>query len=364
MRILHCIPTMGGGGAERQLAYLLPLLAERGWDVRLGYLHDGPNLRLLRDANVTLYQPKHQDPRDPRTAIELFHYLRRVRPDIVQTWLLYMDVAVGAACRLLHIPWVMTERSAGPMRHCRFYRNLPRKYIGAGASAIASNSASGDEYWTRVAGKRAKRVVIPNCLPMERFKNLPDPVDARIIAPDEKVVLYVGRLDVEKNIETLVPALKEILSKRSDVAVVLCGDGPRFPAAKAALKNGPGAARAHVLGYTPDAWSWMKRADVLINPSHFEGHPNTVLEAVALGVPLVVSDIPAHRAFLSDDSALFAPTTDVKAWVSRILAVLDDPQSARHRAERARNIIPLFTPDAMADAYDQLYRSLLNPPDA
>jgi glycosyltransferase involved in cell wall biosynthesis len=119
------------------------------------------------------------------------------------------------------------------------------------------------------------------------------------------------------------------------------------------------ADRAHVMGFTPDVWAWMKRADVLVNPSHFEGHPNAVLEAAFLGTPLVLSDIPAHRGVFSESSARFVPTMDVEDWVGQILAALENPAAARQRAENARTVVSQYTPDAMADAYEQVYRDVL-----
>lgn len=361
MKILHCIPTMGGGGAERQLSYLLPCLAERGWEVHCLYLQEGPNLERLCGTPVTLHQPTCRDTRKIRTAREIFSLLRRLKPDLVQTWLLYMDVVAGLACRRRNIPWVMTERSAGPMRHSGFWRNLLRRRIGAGASAIVSNSPFGDAYWSLAADVKTKRRVIPNCLPLDQLAAV-EPMQAEFLSPNRKVVLYVGRLDVEKNVETLLPVLRNLLAKRSDVEVVVCGEGAYLRQVRSSLREGVGGDRAHVPGFTTEAWSWMKRADVVVNPSHFEGHPNVVLEAAGLGTPLVVSDIPAHRAFLSEDSALFAPPMDVNAWVRCILNVLDDPDAARCRAERARQSVASLTPEAMADAYDRLYRELLESP--
>ncbi len=359
MRILQCIPTLGGGGAERQLAYLLPLLARRGWDVHLVYLHDGPNRQMLQNTPVRLHQPVPRSSWNPRTAVHLYRYIRQLRPDIVHTWLLFMDVVAGMSCRRLGIPWVMSERSAGPVRHSRWYRNLPRKWVGSHATAIVSNSPAGDNYWAGVISGKTQRYVIPNCLPAERFANVKEPVFLDGISPSRKVVLYVGRLDVEKNPETLVAVLQRVLAARSDVDAVLCGDGASLLSVRAALKQGPHADRTHILGYTPDAMSWIRRASVVLNPSHVEGHPNAVLETAAIGTPLVLSDISSHRHLFTAESALFAATTDPDDWTQKILATLDHPEDAHQRAEQARKIVSHLTPEAMADAYDHVYRNVL-----
>jgi glycosyltransferase involved in cell wall biosynthesis len=193
---------------------------------------------------------------------------------------------------------------------------------------------------------------------LDRLRQVEPVTEADRIDPGRKVVLFVGRMGVEKNIETLVAAFQRLLARRDDVDVVLCGQGNRLELVRSTLRQGPAAGRVHILGFTTDVWAWMKRADVLVNPSHFEGHPNAVLEAAALGTPLVLSDIPSHRVIFPDTAARFVPTMDVNAWVAQITATLDDPTAAQ-RASQAREIVSQYTPDVMADAYEQVYRDVL-----
>ena len=114
MRILHLIPTLHGGGAERQLVYLAAGLRALGCDVHVGLQQGGTNLARLEAAQATVHQLNTRGNYDPRILPAIVRLIRRVRPDVVQTWLMQMDVAGGAAALLTGTPWIVSERSSGP----------------------------------------------------------------------------------------------------------------------------------------------------------------------------------------------------------------------------------------------------------
>jgi glycosyltransferase involved in cell wall biosynthesis len=101
----------------------------------------------------------------------------------------------------------------------------------------------------------------------------------------------------------------------------------------------------------------MKRADVLVSLSRVEGCPNVVLEAMACGCPLVVSDIPAHREILDEHSARFVDPDDTIKAAADIKAILAHGDAARVRA--ARECAAGRPVEATASSYEQLYLSLL-----
>src|SRR4051794_23417155 len=111
MRILHMILSLTGGGAERQLAYLAPALSGRGHDVHVGFIFPGPSPEQFGEG-CTLHPLPAWARRTPLLLIESLSLVRRLRPDVIQTWLVHMDIVGGATARLLRLPWVIGERSA------------------------------------------------------------------------------------------------------------------------------------------------------------------------------------------------------------------------------------------------------------
>jgi glycosyltransferase involved in cell wall biosynthesis len=353
MKILYCIPTLGHGGAERQLSYLAAALAADGHEVHVASSRGGPNLARMEAAGVEWHRVGGACNRDPVIFLRLMRLMRRLRPDVVQTILTPMDILGGAAALLTRTRWVLRESSSAPL-YASGWRNRLRLSLGRMADAVVSNSAGGDAYWRAAAGAQALSV-IPNAIPFDEIARA-DPARATGFGAGEKVVLYAGRMDGGKNVESLLTALARVAGETPFVAV-MCGDGPRRPHLERMARSLGVADRVVFKGYVDNLWDLMKRADVLVSLSRVEGCPNVVLEAMACGCPLVVSDIPAHREMLDERSARFADPDDTLKAAADIKAVLAHGDAARARAARARTAgRPVET---VARRYEQLYLSLL-----
>lgn len=283
--------------------------------------------------------------------------MRRIRPDIVQTWILQMDILGGLAAWATGIPWVLREPSSA-LAYPATVKNGLRERVGARASAILSNSKGGEAYW-RGIGHSPPCHVIPNGIPLESLENVPPASFAGFgIPPDRRVVLYVGRFEEGKNIEQLVDALS-LVAAAEPVFAVLAGDGPSLPAIRQRIERLGISDRVVLPGFVADAWAMMKRADAFAFPSAFEGLPNVVLEAMACGCPLVVSDIPAHREFLDDRCALLVDPGRPAEIAEAILGTLADPAGARARARIAKEKVAPWSVPSIAKLYEDAYRDVL-----
>jgi glycosyltransferase involved in cell wall biosynthesis len=115
-------------------------------------------------------------------------------------------------------------------------------------------------------------------------------------------------------------------------------------------------------GYRSDLWALMKAASVFVSMSSFEGNPNVVQEAMACRLPLVVSDIEAHRRVLGAGAALFVEAENAIELARAITGTLRDTSSARERAERARVIADGHSPEVAAKRTRLLYESIVRGP--
>ena len=357
-RVLHCIPGMGGGGAERQLAYLARELTRLGWDVHVALAAGGPNFGRLRTSGATLHLLDGRSSYDPRILVRLIQTVERVQPDLVQVWILQMEVLGAIAAQLKQVPWILSERCAEPAYPPTVKHRL-RTWLAGGAAAVISNSAGGDSYWKERLNGSVLRYIIPNALPLTEIdRTAAATAETTGCAPGTKVVLFAGRLIAQKDPETLIRALVPVLD-RPDVVAVIAGEGPLRERVSTLIRRLHLEDRVRLTGFVGDIWAWMKRASVFVSPTLFEGHPNAVLEAMACGCPLVVSDIPPHREFLDGESALLVPPGDAGPLGEAIVNVLAHPDAAARRASQASRIVRQWSLEKIACDYDRTYREVI-----
>jgi glycosyltransferase involved in cell wall biosynthesis len=348
---------MEGGGAERQLAYLAGELSRQGCEIHVALTRGGENLPRLQAAGAAIHQIPTSSSHDPRLLTRLRRTMAEVQPDVAHCWLLQMELAAGLAATMSGVPWIFAERSSIGA-YPRTVKNYFRVRAAAYSSGIVSNSHGGDSYW-RDRQPHVKRYVIGNAVPLEEIERA---VVARReefnAGPSDFCVLYAGRLDSGKNAERLVRALSRIRSERS-IRALVCGDGTLRSQLERLVRELGLQAQVRFAGYVQNLWSLLKSADVLVSPSRFEGSPNIVLEAMAAGCPLVVSDIPAHREILDDEAALFVDPDNEAAIADRIISVAADPGTASQRATAARARVERFTLPEIATQYVAVYRDVL-----
>ncbi len=304
--VLHLIPTLQGGGAERQLSYLAGSLKRLGATIDVGYLRNGPHLQRLHEAGVNTHYLGPLGNSDPRLIWRINRLIHLVRPQVIQTWLTQMDILGALAAWWNRIPFVVSERTSAEFYTTRL-KDRVRVALGRRAAAIAANSEGGIEYW-RAQGHRNGQIrcVISNAIPFDEIE-LAKPINVDEVFPFsfKELIMFAGRMISIKNVPTLVPALLEILKRRPEAVAVLMGEGILASSCARQAEDAGLKLRLRVLPFSSHIFSWMKRADVFVSVSQFEGNPNAVLEAAVCGCPLVLSDIPGHRELFDDRAAQF-----------------------------------------------------------
>jgi glycosyltransferase involved in cell wall biosynthesis len=348
------IPTLENGGAERQLAILAGAQRRRSDEVHVGVLRGGPNEARLAGEKIAIHRLPSRGHYDPRLAISAMMLIKRLRPDVVQTWLPLMDVVGSVATRVTGKPWVIAERSNSEA-YVRFNDRVLRLPLGRFADAVVANSEGGRAVWQ--SKLRGPVAVVGNVVPRDEIDAAPAADLSQFgIEAGTPVILFVGRLSPEKNIALLMEALSRVLPQIGATALI-CGTGPLQSVVETAADSSTG--RIKYLGERTDVWQLLKAASLLVAPSVFEGNPTVVIEAAACGCPLLVSDIDAHRSILSGDAAAFVSVADSGSLERAIEHSLSDSAGSARRAKRAGEQLGQLTPEAAAAKYDAVYQSIL-----
>jgi glycosyltransferase involved in cell wall biosynthesis len=368
VRLLYTIPSLGQGGAERQLSYLAGAMTELGHTVEVAFLRSGVHRDRLGDFGVRMHDigpledcevALRRDPGNyhPKLVGRLVSLMNRIRPDIAQSCLTQMDVITGIAAKLTRRAWVLRESSFGGGSSAS-PKLWIRRLLARNASGVIANSRAGAASWMRWVPRPAV-TYIPNGIPYAEIAAAA-PADASGYGFGNRgpLVVYAGRFVSCKNISTLLAAAAAVVRRRPDVRFLLAGEGPERARAMEEVSRAGLESRIVFAGFVASPWQLMKSADLLVSVSRFEGAPNTVLEAMAAGCPLVVSDIPAHREILDESMARFADPGSPAPISAAIENVLGQPEEARRRALRARDAVQTYSVEAMARRYDAVYRAV------
>ncbi len=356
--ILHIIPTLEGGGAERQLVMMAKEQAKRGWNVHIGLRRVGVNGSLLEKSGVIVHQLGDFKSLHPMMFLSIYKVIKQVKPNLVQTWLSQMDVVGGVVALWCSVVWIMTERNSS-----KFYLGMPligslRKLLAKKAQAIIANSKQGVNYWRENLPFAGQIYTINNAVDVASIRAFPlGVVDG--LNSNNNLLLSVGRLVPEKCHDLLIRAVS-LLPGKEGIQAYIIGKGPLLNELETVIHEYGVDKNISVLPYNPRWWGILKNANALVSMSRFEGAPNVLLEAMAAGCPLIVSDIREHREILDDNSALFVPPDDIQALKMAIMSVLSNKLVAKERATKAALYVENLTIESVVDAYSKVYASALN----
>lgn len=356
-RLLHLIPSLGTGGAERQLAYIAEGLVSRGWEVHIAHIYSGSNRERMARAGALLHPIPASSNYDPRILYNLIRLTRGISPVAVQTWNPMMDVLGPFVAGIARTQWIMTERNMPEFFPPAFKLRL-RQSLARQAAAVVSNSRGANDYWRARLPLTTMCRTVPNVLPLTDIGRAPRADPQSLGLPrDRPLILYVGRFEPQKNIDTLIAAFLSALHQTRAVAI-LCGEGPLRRDAEDTVRRSGMAQRVRFTGFSSNVWGWMKTAAVFISVSYYEGMPNAVMECIGAGCPLVVSDIAAHRELLAIDEAVFVDPRNLDRVTDGIVASLRDPHSALSRSRKAYSRCRHWTLEDASASYEDIIRGV------
>jgi glycosyltransferase involved in cell wall biosynthesis len=357
--ILHLSPFLGGGGAERQLALIAVEQSMRGYNVHVGIRFGGGYENLLIRSGVKIHKLEVSKTYNPLLLARVDALVKKVRPDVIQTWLPQMDFFGGLAALWNSVSWVASERSNGVVYERFSFRKLVRFCLIKHACGIVANSSSAAEYWRMKVSPNVLITKISNAVDVTAIRNAAQVSGGYSISDDSiKDILVVGRLMPSKGIENVIEAVSRVPQKYNS-HVKIIGNGPLRNKLMAKIREDGLDNRITLLANDKFWWRFLKKSKMLISMSHFEGQPNVVLEAMAAGCPLIVSEIPAHREFLDEDSAIILPLNRPDLLADAIISVISDPVSACKRADRAALYVEGLTTARAVDAYDLVYEKVV-----
>lgn len=370
LSILFAIQTLPpmGGGAEIHAARLATALRARGHSVRIQTVAEDS---ARTTTNPVLSQGSTIARRLYSLRVARTILFGRGRYSVVHFFLGGRHTAIGGlACRVAGCPHVVMYGGSGAFDEMGASL-LGRLALKADARLarrlIALNEGMRQSF--RACGAPDDRIVILPCEADPDFFSPGDPdavgaIRTRFaIPPEAHVISFVGRLVTDKALPTLVAAFGRLSRADPRAVLVLAGEGPERPRLEALIRALPEPGRALLTGQLTqiEVRDLLRATDVFALVSAIEGIPSALVEAMAVGLPCVVSDIDGMRDIIAPGvDGLQVPQGDEAALADALLALLSDPP-LRLRMGRAarRHALERYTPAVVAEAHEKLYREIL-----
>lgn len=321
------VPDLTGGGAERVMLNLAHGFVQRGISVDLVLASArGEYLEYVQDG-VTIHDLGVR--RASSSIAPLVHYLRHNQPDALISALGQANIAALAAKRLstTRVPVLVTEhQSFDPERERGFRRSLfPRlaRWLYPGAKVVAVSEGVADSLAAYTGLPRRDITVINNPVLTEQLRALSsEPLPADAVKP---YLLGMGRLTAQKNFPLLLEAFSRVAEQRPEHRLLVLGEGPDRAALEAEAARLGLEERVSFPGFINNPYPYLREAAAFVLSSDWEGLPTVLIEALALGVPVVSTDCDSGPREILDGGRLgqLVPVGDAGALAEAMLAATE-----------------------------------------
>jgi sugar transferase (PEP-CTERM/EpsH1 system associated) len=362
-RILHVVDSLGVGGTENVLATLIERTQNHVQHSVCCIREAGPMAPRVQARGVAVTVVGKAPGHDWSLPLRIAKLCRAQRPDVVHSrnWG-SIDAIVGA--RLAGTPVVIHGehgRDAADPHGSNTRRNRARRLLAHLADRMVAVSEQLRQWLIHDVGVRASKVcLLRNGVDISRFHAHVDRDVLRArhgFAPTDFIVGTVGRLDAVKNQTALV----DLATQVPDVHVVIVGDGPERSTLEQHVERQAAQRTVHLLGQRDDVADLLAMFDVFVLPSLAEGMCNTILEAMASGLPVVATGVGGNPELVADGvTGALVPPRDAQALTQAVERYARDARLRQlHGAAGRQRVQQDFTLDAMVNGYLALYQSEL-----
>ena len=363
-KLMLIVPTLDQSGAEKQLTLLACRLPRDEFDVHVVALTRGGAFaeELARhDVRLTILGKRWKF--DPLAMWRLRKLIKAEQPDIVHTWLFaanaYGRLVVGR-CMNPRPKLIVSERCVDVWK-AGWQLWLDQRLI-ARTDRLIGNSVAVAEFYKSIGYPADRVTVIPNGIDVP--DETPFDRDALLAEFDiprgSPVIGFVGRLAKQKRVDDLIFAMGLVAILRPNAHLLLIGDGPERDKLMKFARDIDVDRQTRFAGHRSDATKLLRLLDLFWIASDFEGQSNSIMEAMAAGLPVLASDIPPNRELVIDGETGFLVNIGDRAgfqqFADRLLA---DPDLARRLGNAGRERMRQhFSIENMVAAHTRLYREV------
>lgn len=346
LKVFYVIDSFDLGGAQTQLLELVRCLDKHEYQVAVCPLW--PLMALepaFRDTGVEIIRVHKNYSYDFSEIWRLSRSIHHFQPDIVHTWLFTGNLWGRLAAKLAKAPVIIAgEMTIVPVEQLPVYNFPINKILARWTDMITANSQAGIERLRKDGFEETKLRRIYHGVDVHRFspdktKQYRGVIRKKLGIPLGVVTICVmARMTQQKGHAVFLQAIKQVVETGSDVRCLLIGDGPERDSLEALTFSLGLSDKVLFLGYSQDTPELLSASDIFALSSYWEGLPNAVLEAMAMGLPVVATDVSGTAEVIHDRiTGFLIPAGDPDAMADRFLLLMKDLDLRTRMGRAGRN---------------------------
>lgn len=366
INIVHLISSLGLGGSENIVFTLYERCDRERFDTKIVYWED--NQALLRGKNYSsseIIRLRLKKVVSAGTFVQVTRLLRNLKATLIQTHLIDADLIGFFASRLARIPLLITIHSYPfPVERRHFYRY---RLISFFSKRILCVSNTVKKHLISPVGINGGKIeVVYNGIDLKRFSIESDKENRERlrksfgIRPTAKIIGNVSRLIEDKGHEYLLMTIPEILKIHPDIKVLIVGDGELKTALIEQCKKLNISNYVIFAGARTDIPELLDIMDIFVFPTFREAFGICILEAMAMGKPIIATDDAAIPELIENHKeGILVHPGEPRSLSEAILTLLNNPLKSKKMGQAAKERVKDFSLEKMVKRFESIYDELI-----
>ncbi len=337
-RILFITNRLSGGGSERVLTTIANELSKNN-NVSILSIHKGEMYAISNNIKIlTLSSEKNKIDR----ILKIRKIIKRIKPNIIISFEYHINMQVCIANIGIKNKLIISERN-DPNVKGNNYKHI-RNALYRFADVLVCQTNDAKNYFPKSIQK--KSVIILNPLK----KDLPVPWKGE----REKVIVNFCRLEKQKNIELLINAFEIVQEKYKDYKLHIFGEGEEKNNLLKIIKNKKLEKKVYIYPFDNNIHEKIRKYSLFVSSSDYEGLSNSMLEAMAIGLPVICTDCPcggARMVIKNNENGILVPVGDIDSMSNSIIEVLSNKEKREYLSKNASLIKEKISSDKIIEKW-------------
>lgn len=357
--VVLIISSLTSGGAERVMTKIANYWAKKGWNVTL----------ITLSSNETDFYKVHE--RVKRVSLDLIveskgilsrfinilKRIKRLRTEIkksnannIISFLNTPNLLTIIATRMLNKNVIISERSEPRSYDMGLVKSFFRRLLYPRADYIVVQTESVSN-WAKKFIAKEKIVVIPNFIESNNNSHIIDTKNTT------KKIVSMGRLEEVKKFDILIKAFHGVTKQNPDWSLVILGEGSKRDELETLIKSLNLQNKVSLPGRINSPNYVLKEATIFVLTSKYEGFPNSLLEAMSIGLPVISTDCPSGPREIIDHeiNGILVPVNNIELLEKEINKLIDNEDKRLYLSQNALNIVKTFDKNTILDKWESLF---------